>query len=71
MFYTPGQGASRDRRPVEATGGDVLSDDAELGYLVAKAARIPSSSAIVGVMPDKPIGEIARVKPAAGPRRGR
>ncbi|GAB1817513.1 S8 family peptidase [Herbidospora sp. RD11066] len=66
VFYTPGQGKTATDA-VEATGGDVLSDDAELGYLVARATRIPSSPAIVGVLEDKPIGEIARVKRAEGP----
>lgn len=68
VFYTPGQGGAATDA-VEATGGDVLSDDADLGYLVARAARIPSSPAIVGVLSDKPIGEVTRVKPASGPRR--
>ncbi|WP_246060099.1 S8 family peptidase [Herbidospora galbida] len=66
VFYTPGQGGAATG-VVEATGGDVLSDDAELGYLVARAARIPSGPSIVGVMSDKPIGEIARAKPVAAP----
>ncbi|WP_328794177.1 S8 family peptidase [Herbidospora solisilvae] len=66
VFYPPGQGGAATDA-VEAVGGDVLSEDAQLGYLVARAARLPSGPAIVGVMPDRPIGEVARVKPAAKP----